>query len=51
MAEVDDVIDEIAEMIADWFGRPMIDSDRDLADRIFTRVAKEYGFNFEPATG
>ncbi len=29
--------DEIAETIADWFGRSVIDSDRDLALTITTR--------------
>jgi hypothetical protein len=33
--------DEIAEMIADWFGRSVIDADRDLADQILAKLGPE----------
>lgn len=39
-----DVIDEVAELIADTFGRSVIEADRYLAGQICNRIAKEYGF-------
>lgn len=37
-AIVEPPIEEIADMIADWFGRSVIDADRDLAAQIITRL-------------
>lgn len=37
-ADDPDVIDDIAEMIADTFGRSVIDADRQLAERIISRL-------------
>lgn len=37
-AESVDLCDEIADMIADWYGRSVIDADRDLAQQIIDRV-------------
>jgi hypothetical protein len=39
-----DVIDDVAEMIADWFGRSVTEPDRQLADSVYRRVAEELGF-------
>lgn len=36
-----DLRDEVAEMIADWYGRGVIDADRGLAQQIIDRVQRE----------
>lgn len=38
MAGAGTLRDEVADMIADWYGRGPIDADRDLAQQIINRV-------------
>ncbi len=40
MAATEELVEEIAGMIADWFGRSVIDPDRELATTIIQRLAK-----------